>query len=142
MLNLVGEYRFKLDAKGRLSLPSAFRKVLTKDLMVTLAPKDECLYVFEPEGFGAWVDSIFERSGGFNPTSKTQVGLRRKLNSRARSVEIDGSGRIGVPTPQREAAQLDKEVVVVGNSDHLEIWNAKRWDEYCDEVDLSDIFTD
>lgn len=142
MLNLVGEYRFKLDAKGRLSLPSAFRKVLPKDLMVTLAPKDECLYVFEPEGFGTWVDAIFEGAGGFNPTSKKHVGLRRKLNSRARSVDVDGSGRIGIPAQQRESAALDKDVVVVGNTDHFEIWDAKRWDEYCADVDLSDIFTD
>lgn len=142
MLNLVGEYRFKLDAKGRVSLPSAFRKVLPKDLMVTLAPNDECLYVFEPEGFGDWVNSIFEGVGGFNPTSKKHVGLRRKLNSRARSVEVDGSGRIIIPTTQRENALLDKDVVIVGNTDHFEIWDVKRWDEYCDDVDLSGIFTD
>ncbi len=142
MQNLVGEYRFKLDAKGRLSLPSAFRKVLDKDLMVTLSPKGECLYVFEPEGFGVWVDSLFQHRGGFDPSSSKQVMLRTKLNSRARSVEVDGSGRLSIPAVQRENAALEKDVVVVGNTDHFEIWDAKRWDSFCEDVDLSEIFSD
>ncbi len=142
MLNLVGEYHFKLDAKGRLSLPSAFRKVLSKNLMVTLSPKGDCLYVFEPDGFGAWVNSLFEHNGGFNPSSRKQVAVRTMLNSRARAVEVDGSGRIGIPAPQRADASLDKDVVVIGNTDHFEIWDAKRWDEFAASVDLGSIFSD
>lgn len=142
MQNLVGEYRHKLDAKGRLSLPSAFRKALPKDLIVTLSPEGDCLYVFEPDGFGGWVESLFESAGGFKSSNKQQVRTRLVLNSRAKSVELDGSGRIGIPAQQREQASLDKEVVLIGDTDHFEIWDAKRWDEFCQSVDLSAIFTD
>ncbi|MCH4184882.1 MAG: division/cell wall cluster transcriptional repressor MraZ, partial [Eggerthellaceae bacterium] len=69
------------------------------------------------------------------------VRTRKVLNSRAKSVEIDGSGRIGLSADQREHATLDKDVVVVGDSDHFEIWDAKRWDDFCSSVDLSAIFT-
>ena len=56
IVDLNSAYRHKVDAKGRMSLPSTFRKVLSTDLVVTRNPKDECLYVFEPQGFNAWGD--------------------------------------------------------------------------------------
>ena len=49
MSELLGEYRHKLDAKGRLSLPADFRKALSTNLKVTPDPKNQCLYVFETE---------------------------------------------------------------------------------------------
>ena len=140
-MNLVGEYSYKLDSKGRLSLPSAFRKSLPKDLFVTQSPDGQCLYVFDAKGFGNWVDSLFERNGGFDSSKLSHVRARTLLNSRAKSVEVDGSGRIGISAPQREAAGLEKEVAVIGNSDHFEVWDAKRWREFAEGVDLESIFT-
>lgn len=140
MRDLVGEYHHKLDDKGRVSLPSDFRKVLSKDLKVSLSPENDCLYVFEPEGFSAWVESVFEANGGYRANNAKDVKMRRWLNSRARSVELDGSGRIGILADYREKAGLDKDVVLVGNTDHLEIWDAKRWEDFTDSVDISDLF--
>ena len=140
-MNLVGEYSYKLDDKGRLSLPSAFRKALPKDLYVTLSPDKQCLYVFDSEGFGAWVDALFERDGGFDPSKLTHIQARTLLNSRAKHVEIDKSGRIVVSSQQRESAGLKKEVAVIGNTDHFEVWDAMRWQEFASDVDLDSIFT-
>lgn len=142
MTELVGEHHHKLDAKGRVSLPSDFRKVLPKNLKVTLSPKKECLYVFEPEAFSAWVNSFFEKQGGYNPTSTKHVNLRRALNARARDVEVDNSGRIGLSADLRREVGLDKDVVLNGNADHLEIWDAQRWSDFMDSIDFSDLFTD
>jgi MraZ protein len=116
--------------------------LLSKDLKVSLSPENDCLYVFEPEGFSAWVDSIFEAKGGYRANSSADVKMRRWLNARARSTEIDGSGRIGLSADHRKNAGLEKDVVLVGNTDHLEIWDAKRWDEFNDSIDISDLFTD
>lgn len=140
MTELVGEYRHKLDAKGRLSLPSDFRKVLPQNLKVTLSPKNDSLYVFDSEGFGTWVNSLFEKDGGFTASNSKHVNMRKVLNSRAKNVDLDGSGRIGVSADLREAAGLTKDVVLVGDTDHFEIWDAKRWDEFCDSVDLNSLF--
>ncbi len=142
MTDLVGEYHHKLDSKGRVSLPSDFRKVLSKNLKVSLSPENDCLYVFEPEGFGAWVDSIFEANGGYRANNAKDVKMRRWLNARARSVELDGSGRIGISADHREKAGLAKEVVLVGNTDHLEIWDAERWEAFNDSIDIADLFTE
>ncbi|MCH4220889.1 MAG: division/cell wall cluster transcriptional repressor MraZ [Eggerthellaceae bacterium] len=106
-----------------------------------MSPNGDCLYVFDSDGFGVWVNSLFQREGGFDASNSRHVRTRKVLNSRAKSVEIDGSGRIGLSADQREHATLDKDVVVVGDSDHFEIWDAKRWDDFCSSVDLSAIFT-
>lgn len=141
MHNLVGEYHHKLDTKGRLSLPAAFRKLLASDLVVTLSPEGNCLYVFEPEQFAAWVNALFEHDGGFDAGNKQHVRARKVLNARAKHVETDAAGRIGLNATQREDAGLDKDVVLIGDADHFEIWDAKRWDEFSASVDLLSIFT-
>ncbi len=94
MSELLGEYRHKLDAKGRLSLPADFRKALSTNLKVTPDPKNQCLYVFETEAFNAWVNSLFESDGGWSSSKSKMVAQRKVLNSRAKKCEVDNSGRI------------------------------------------------
>ena len=139
MPGLVGEYHHRLDAKGRVSLPAGFRKVLSDNLKVTLAPEEECLYIFEPDGFSEWVDSFFVDDGGYKSRNRRHVNLRRVLNSRARDIEVDAAGRINISADLRQDAGLGKEVVINGDKDHLEIWDAKRWSEFLDGVDLGDL---
>ena len=130
VVDLNSAYRHKVDAKGRMSLPASFRKVLSTDLVVTRNPKDECLYVFEPDAFNAWVAGVFEdKFEKFDRTNDLHVRLRRKLKSRAADV-----------SEQREAVGIDKEVVVVGNTGYFEIWDAKRYDAVDDETDLGLLF--
>ena len=133
MAYLIGEYRQKVDAKGRLAVPASFRKVLPEDLFVVNAPSkdpnDKRLYVFEKEDFDEWVARWFARFGGFNQNDEQHVKLRTRLNSLAKPTTIDGSGRITIPLKQREKAELDKDVAVIGNTGYFEIWDAKRWDE-------------
>lgn len=144
---LKGEYRHKLDAKGRLNLPASFRKALAKNLVVTLSPKKDYLMIFDDEGFESWIEALFngarEDGGeGFKPNNLSLAACRKVLHARARNVELDNSGRLGVPVDLREAVSLNKEVVLVGDGDHFEIWDAKRWDEFTDSVDLTKLFVD
>ncbi len=140
-VDLNGAYRHKVDAKGRMSLPASFRKVLSSDLVVTRNPKDECLYVFEPADFNAWVSQVFEdKFGKFDATDAQHVKLRRKLKARAADVTIDSAGRIMLSAEQRKAVNIDKDVVVVGNTGYFEIWDAKRYDQVDKETDLSLLF--
>ena len=129
-IDMNGSYRHKVDAKGRMSLPAAFRK------------DDECLYAFEPQAFEDWIVSLFDsKFGGYDPTSKAHVGLRRKLKSRANNVSVDNAGRIGIPAELRQKAGIDKDVVALGNTGYFEIWDAKRFDEQDDDIDLSVLFS-
>lgn len=142
IVDLNGEFRYKVDAKGRMSLPASFRKVLSKDLVVTLNPQDECLYVFEAPSFNAWVAKLFQdKFGGFDDTNTAHVNLRRKLKARAKDVEVDASHRIMLPADQRGMVDIEKDVVVVGNTGYFEIWDAKRYDRLADETDLGLLFS-
>ena len=141
MARLHGEYHHKLDAKGRLSLPAAFRKALTSgNLIVTQSPWDDCLYVFEAQQFDVWVESLFEKEGGFNASSRKHVAMRKALNARAKDVEVDASGRIGISADQRQVVSLDKEVVIIGDSDHFEIWDTQLWEDFYTNIDLASLF--
>lgn len=137
-VDLNGEFRFKVDSKGRVALPAKFRKVLSKDLVVTLELGNECVYVFETPDFNDWINKLFvDKFGEFKESDRTHVNLRRKLKGRARDVEVDASGRIMLPAEVRELAGIDKDVVVVGNTGRFEIWDAKRYEQIDEEVDLT-----
>lgn len=142
MIDLMGEYSHKVDAKGRLSLPARFRKVLTDDLVVTVDPTNECLYVFEPDDFNEWVASFFDKDGGFNIRSKKHVAARRELKARACEVSIDSAGRIGLSASQRAKVGIEKDVVLIGNTGYFEIWDAKRREGLKEEVDLTSMLFD
>lgn len=141
-VDLFGEFRFKVDAKGRIALPSKFRKVLPNDLIVSRELTDECLYVFTQDSFNDWVNQLFEdRFGGYNASDRKHVMMRSKLKSRADEVEIDSSGRIMLKPELRMACNVMREAVLVGNTGHFEIWNADTYDKAMDDIDLSDFYT-
>ena len=136
-VDLNGEFHFKVDGKGRMALPAKFRKVLSKDLVVTPELTNECVYVFETPDFNEWVEKLFiDRFGEYKESDREHVKLRRVLKSRARDVEVDASGRIMLSPEVRDAVGIDKEVVVVGNTGRFEIWDADRFKAMSDEVDL------
>lgn len=142
-VDLFGEFRFKVDAKGRVALPAKFRKVLSKDLIVSRELTDRCLYVFEPESFNQWVARLFDdKFGGYDATSRQHVMLRTKLKSNADGVDVDSSGRIGLAQQMRDAVGIDKDVVLVGNTGYFEIWDAKAYDEQMSEIDLGMFYSD
>ena len=137
-IDLFGEFRFKVDAKGRVALPSKFRKALSKDLIVSRNVDDECLYVFTSDSFNAWVNQLFEdKFGGYNASSRAHVALRRKLKSRAEMVEVDASGRITLKGNLRDCVGIDREVVLVGNTGYFEIWAAEKYDSMIEDIDLT-----
>lgn len=136
-IDLNGTFYFKVDAKGRVALPAKFRKVLTKDLVVTPDTKEQCIYVFETPDFNQWVNKLFvDNFGGYKESESMHVNLRRKLKGRANDVEVDASGRIMLSSEVRSMVGIDKEVAIVGNTGRFEIWDAKRYAEIDEQIDL------
>ena len=142
-VDLNGSYRFKSDAKGRVSLPAKFRKVLSEDLVVTIALTGDHLLVFDgQDSFNAWVDGIFvDKFGGYNSTNREQMMLRSMLKGNAFDVQPDSAGRILLPAELREKAGIDKEVVIVGNTGFFEVWSEKRRTELVEEIDISSLLS-
>ncbi|MGA8255076.1 MAG: division/cell wall cluster transcriptional repressor MraZ [Nocardioides sp.] len=124
-MRLLGIFRPKLDEKGRLFLPAKFRDRLAEGVVVTQG-LDKCLFVWPPEIFDAEADRAAERS----MSSKSARAYQRMFFSGGDEVVPDKQGRIGIAAPLREYARLEKDVVVIGVRNRLEIWNPQLWAEY------------
>ena len=120
-----GTYTPKLDEKGRLFLPAKFRDELTEGLVVTRG-QERCLTVWSLEDFGRLTDRLREAP----VTQKSTRDYVRMLFAAASQEVPDKQGRISIPAPLREYASLDRDVVVIGVMDRIEIWDPARWQEY------------
>jgi MraZ protein len=124
-MRFMGTYRPKLDEKGRLFLPAKFRGRLAEGVVVTQG-QEHCLVVWPPDVFDREADRAAERP----LTSKAARSYARTFFSGADEVVPDKQGRIGIQPELRAYAGLEREVVVIGVRDRLEIWNPDRWAEY------------
>jgi len=122
---LIGEYGHTLDEKKRVSLPKTFRAALGKKVVMTRG-LDHCLYIY---AHGAW-GKVAERLQSLSIVNEDTRGFNRFMLSGAAEVEVDGVGRILIPDHQKEFAQLKKNVVFTGVSDHVEVWDAAKWKSY------------
>lgn len=126
---LIGSFEHSLDAKGRVSLPSSFRKELTTEtdaLVIVPSPTEKALYVFTPAKFEEWMCSLFEKEGGYNPRNRFHTQIRKRLMGNSAPITLDSAGRINVPKNLRDYAELDKSVTVLGNQDYIELWDTAR----------------
>ncbi|HHV85195.1 MAG TPA: division/cell wall cluster transcriptional repressor MraZ [Petrimonas sp.] len=125
----MGEYLHTIDAKGRLILPAKFRAELGDRLIVTKG-LDTCVFVY---GLEEW--AILENKLKQLPLAKPEArAFVRFFFAGAAELECDKQGRILLPNNLREYAQLDKDVVVIGVSNRVEIWSKKIWDDYNDQL--------
>ncbi len=123
-----GTFTPKLDDKGRLTLPAKFRDALAGGLMVTKG-QDRCLAVYPREEFL----ELARRASAASRTNPNARAFVRALAAGADEQRPDGQGRITLTADHRRYAELDKECVVVGSVDFLEIWDAQSWNEYIEE---------
>lgn len=128
---LIGEYTHTIDDKGRVSLPSKFRSLMGKRIVVTQG-LDKCLFVFTPSEWEKIANKLSENS---SMLSHDMRSFTRYMFGGASEVEVDSIGRILVPDFLRERVGLEKEVVLIGVQNRVEIWNQKLWNEYKAEVE-------
>lgn len=121
----LGEYRHSIDAKGRLAVPTKYRKQLEKGAVVTRG-LDRCLTIYPTESWGVLAGKLASL-----PISKSNTrSFARFLLAGAMDVELDKQGRIVIPEYLREFAGVSKSVVVAGIYDRLEVWDADAWERY------------
>ena len=138
---MYGTRRCTIDAKVRLTLPAEFRKDFPEKRVVLVPFKNECLYGFTPEKFEEWVSSLFETNGrSYDDRDPKQRKLRRGLRGSAVELTLDTAGRLalgkldavdeslrpGRPT-RRQMMGLVHDVMVVGNANRFEVWDADQW---------------
>ena len=123
-----GTYTPKLDEKGRLFLPAKFRDQLSGGLMVTRG-QEHCLYVWPQSE----IERVTERLREAPVSNKATRDYIRMFSSGASDDAPDKQGRITIPPKLRDWAGLNKEVVVIGAMNRLEIWDEGRWEAYSEE---------
>lgn len=126
----LGEYQHSVDGKGRLVMPSKFRDRLEPGLVVTKG-QERCLYVFPLDRWGEEVEKV----KSLPRTDRRSRNYARSFFGAASDQSMDGQGRIQIPQPLRDYAGLDKEVVVVGVAERVEIWDAEAWAANTTEAD-------
>ena len=130
----MGEYNHTIDAKGRLIIPSRFRDELGENFVLTRG-LDGCLSIYSQESWKA-----FEQKLASLPlASKEARTFTRFFVSGATPCELDRQGRILVPATLREYAGLEKDVILAGNLDRIEVWSKERWTENNDYEDMDAI---
>ena len=120
-----GHYEHSLDAKHRLSIPARFRAAFSSGIVLA-RDADACITVWTPEVHEATVERAL---AGRNPFSREFKQLQRYFQAHSFDTELDASGRVTLPPPLLSHAGVQKDVVVAGVGDHLEIWARERWRE-------------
>ena len=128
-----GEYEHTIDDKHRLTLPAKFRDALKGGVVLTRG-LDDCLDVYARCD---WETLVEARLAPLDPFSKEARDLKRFFFSAASDTDVDGQGRVLVPPALARHASLDREVVVAGVHDHLEIWDRKAWGTRLTDVEGS-----
>ncbi len=121
-----GVTQLSLDAKGRLAIPARYRSELISScsghLIVTVDPS-KCLLIY-PQPAWEPIEQKLNNLSSFDPVIRN---LQRLLMGNACDVEMDGAGRILVAPPLRQFAGLSKDVVLVGQGNKFELWDAVQW---------------
>ena len=130
----MGEYNHTIDAKGRLIIPAKFRELLGTEFVLTRG-LDGCLFIYPVDEWKA-----FEQKLRALPlTNKNARTFSRFFVAGAAMCELDRQGRVLVPQTLREFAGLEKDVVLTGNLDRIEVWSKEKWSENCDYHDTVEI---
>jgi MraZ protein len=128
----MGEYHHSIDTKGRLIVPSKFREELG-DMFIITRGLDQCLFGYP---MSEW-SLIEEKLKGLPLTKKDARAFTRFFFSGATESELDKQGRINIPTPLLQYAKLEKECVILGVSNRIEIWSKQIWEDYFSQSEES-----
>ena len=133
---LMGEFHHNIDEKGRIIIPSKLRDELGDKIIVTRG-LDNCLFLYSEEQWKVIVSKL--QTLPF--TKKDARNFNRFFLSGATAVELDKQGRAGISQTLTNYAALDKECVVIGVGDRLEIWAKENWDNFYNSAkdNMSDI---
>jgi len=131
----LGTHMPHLDDKGRLILPAKFRDELAGGVVITKG-QEHCLYVFPTAEFTRIADQLHAQP----MTHRAARAYSRVFFASAHDEVPDKQGRVTIPSHLRDYAGLDRQLVVIGASSRVEVWDRRAWDAYLSESE--DAFSD
>ncbi len=124
----IGEYNHTIDDKGRVSIPAKFRQELGGSFVMSKG-LDKCLFIFPNE---EWT-KLEEKITSLPLTDKNARSFSRFLLGGACELEPDKQGRAMIPQNLRQYASINKDVVIIGLSSRIEMWDVDEWNKYANE---------
>jgi len=129
VINLIGTYECKSDAKGRLMLPSALKKqlaaVMQDGFVIKRSVFNNCLEMYPMKEWDAMASQV----NGLNRFVKKNVDFIRTYMSGLKIVEPDGNGRVLIPKNLIVFAGIDKEIVLTASVNVIEIWDKEKYEQ-------------
>lgn len=133
-MGFMSEYNHTIDAKGRLIIPVKYREGLGDNFVVTRGI-DGCLFLYASDEWQKVMDKLAE----LRMTNKKAREFTRFLLGGATEVELDTQARILVPSYLREHAKFQKEVVLVGMGNHIEVWAKENYDQVMSDTNIEEL---
>ena len=132
----IGEYHHSIDSKGRIIIPAKFREELGNNFVITRGIEN-CLFVYSIDNW----DKICDKLNSLPFTRKDARNFIRFFMSGATEVELDNQGRVNISSVLLDYANINKECVVIGTGDRLEIWAMESWNDFFNSTkdNMSDI---
>lgn len=127
-MGFIGEYSATMDPKGRFLLPVDVKKQITEteqSKFIINIGFEECLELYTLENW----KPVYEKILKLNDFDPKQREFKRYFTSKARNIELDGAGRLLLAKDHIDYAHLDKEIVLVGSFNKVEIWDRKRYED-------------
>ncbi|MDA7707249.1 MAG: division/cell wall cluster transcriptional repressor MraZ [Flavobacteriaceae bacterium] len=144
MNTLIGTYECKVDAKGRLMLPVAFKKQLAsvteKGFVLKRAVFQPCLELYPMQ---EW-ESMMQNINKLNRFKKKNNDFIRRFTAGVKSIDLDVSGRLLIPKDLVGFAGITKEIVVTSAVNIIEIWDKDKYEKAIDDAanDFADLAED
>ncbi|WP_026839572.1 division/cell wall cluster transcriptional repressor MraZ [Gillisia sp. JM1] len=141
MVNLIGTYECKVDAKGRLMVPAALKKQLTPVLQEGFVLKrsvfQPCLELYPME---EW-NEMMKKINSLNRFKKKNNDFIRRFTAGVKTVEVDANGRLLIPKDLFGFAEMDKEIVLSSAINIIEIWDKDKYENTigADAEDFADL---
>ncbi len=128
MTNFIGEYECKLDAKGRLMLPSGLKKQCAPESegrFVVNRGMETCLVMYQKHDW----ELVTEKISKLNQFVIKNREFIRRFNNGATAMELDGVGRLLIPKKLLDYAGIDKDMILFAYADKIEIWSKKAYEK-------------
>ena len=134
---LVGEFVHSVDTKGRVAVPSPFRKKLNLgpgDKLVLSRGLDQCVQAYTETGWSAHVDKLLAGQPLYDAES---IRLKRRFLPQACEVELDNQGRVLLPRNLKDVSGIKDAAVIIGVGGFFELWEPGRYRQYSSDADAT-----
>jgi MraZ protein len=139
MARFRGRFDFSIDEKGRVNIPSKFRKMLlpeAEETYVICRAPDDCLRAYPKDEYEKYENGILDL-----PESSEKNRKVRTIQNTVSDSMLDKQGRISLTPLQMKIAGIQKDVSIIGCGNYLEIWDTPRFNAYIDDGgDFNEIY--